>query len=101
MVCLVLFVCVFAVGVASQSVQQQQQAQCTSWHNCLRCDNSTIEVDMLAFLSVEEQEAAVAYFEQIRAAVELAKTFGKLHSDDLFFLHTTVQYLCCKQRKLC
>jgi hypothetical protein len=84
---LVLLAFLFVVGVSTPL--------CSSWHNCLKCQNGTIEVDMLAFLSVEDQSSALAYFENVHRAVELAKSFGPLHSDDQFFLHTTVQYLCC------
>ena len=73
------------------------QQPCTRWHNCPPCGNGTSEVDLLAFLSTEAatQPASLAYFLNVRKALEIIKSFGAVHSDDLFFLHTTVSYLCC------
>jgi hypothetical protein len=86
---MLLLLVVLAVAFGSHD------GMCTSWHNCLQCRNDTIEVDLLAFLSLEDQASALAYFENVRDAVKLARTMGRLHSDDLFYLHTTVAYLCC------
>ncbi len=75
------------------------QESCTTWHNCPPCGNSTVEVDLLAFLSseAEKQPASLTYFLNVRKALEIIKSFGPVHSDDLFFLHSTVSYLCCYQ----
>jgi hypothetical protein len=73
------------------------QKSCTSWHNCPPCGNGTFEVDLLALLSTEvaKQPAALSFFLNVRQAVKTIKSFGAVKSDDLYFLHTTVSYLCC------
>lgn len=81
----------FCFGVSSLS-----NDTCTKWTNCpVSCTNGTSEVDLLSFLVMSDQPAALAFFRNAHKAIEIIRSFGDVVDDDLLYLHTTIAYLCC------
>jgi hypothetical protein len=81
--------------------RSHEAAECTSWSNCpFTCPgnrSNLIESDTLAMLAwpFHFQDSAKAFLNNVASAITILRAFGSLISSDKYYLHTTMQYLCC------
>lgn len=79
------------------SIREETHPVCRSQPDCpvAACPAGQSEADLMAFLSVRDTPGRRHLFDNIARALEILQSFGKLFSNDLLDLHTTVMYLCC------
>jgi len=72
---------------------------CSLYQNCgLKC-NHTLDYDTAIIMGLEinthSPDAALAFRQNMKAAVEIMKQHDGVKSDDIGFFHATLQYYCC------